>query len=111
MTTIEFFTVGEKITGFSSKGHSGYGEAGADIVCAAITSAIRLTERTLNDVMGVGARVKVQEDNTRIVLELAAGSISNMEAQSVLTGLMLHLSDLCDEYPGYRELLEVEKHA
>ena len=107
MTTIEFFTVGEKITGFSSKGHSGYG----DIVCAAITSAIRLTERTLNDVMGVGARVKVQEDNTRIVLELAAGSISNMAAQSVLTGLMLHLSDLCDEYPGYLEVLEVEKHA
>lgn len=34
-----------------------------------------------------------------------------MAAQSVLTGLMLHLSDLCDEYPGYLEVLEVEKHA
>lgn len=111
MTTIEFFTLGEKITGFSSNGHSGYGEAGTDIVCAAITSAIRLTERTLNDVMGLGARVKVQEENARIVLELTAGSLSNTAAQSVLAGLMLHLSDLCDEYPGYLEVLEVEKHA
>ena len=111
MTTIEFVTLGEKITGFSSNGHSGYGEAGAAIVCAAITSAIRLTERTLNDVMGLGAPVKVQEENARIVLALPAGSLSNTAAQSVLTGLMLHLSDLCDEYPGYLEVLEVEKHA
>ena len=35
---------GDRITGFEARGHSGYAEAGADIVCAAVTSAIRLVE-------------------------------------------------------------------
>ena len=41
------------MTGFTCKGHSGYAEAGSDIVCAAITSAIRMTECALNDVLGL----------------------------------------------------------
>ena len=44
MTTVTFRMEGDRITGFDSKGHSGYAEAGSDIVCAAITSAIRLVE-------------------------------------------------------------------
>ena len=42
MTTITFYSQGSRVTGFEVKGHSGYAEAGADIVCAAITSAVRL---------------------------------------------------------------------
>ena len=36
MTRCEFFTEDDRITGFSVSGHSGYSEAGSDIVCAAI---------------------------------------------------------------------------
>ena len=50
-----------RITGFDVQGHSGYAEAGADIVCAAITSAVRLVEATVNDVLGLAASVKVRE--------------------------------------------------
>ncbi|MDD5932654.1 MAG: ribosomal-processing cysteine protease Prp, partial [Oscillospiraceae bacterium] len=50
MTTITFRMEGDRIVGFDSQGHSGYAEAGEDIVCAAITSAIRLVEATINDV-------------------------------------------------------------
>ena len=56
MTTIAFLTEGSRITGFDVKGHSGYAEAGEDIVCAAITSAVRLTEATVNDIFGLAAR-------------------------------------------------------
>ena len=41
MTTVTFRMEGDRITGFDSQGHSGYAESGSDIVCAAITSAIR----------------------------------------------------------------------
>ena len=41
MTTVTFLTEGKRIIGFDAKGHSGYAEAGSDIVCAAITSAVR----------------------------------------------------------------------
>ncbi|MEI3383901.1 MAG: ribosomal-processing cysteine protease Prp [Dysosmobacter sp.] len=61
MTTITFRSQGSRITGFDVQGHSGYAEAGADIVCAAITSAVRLVETTVNDVLGSAASVKVAE--------------------------------------------------
>ncbi|MFR8292509.1 MAG: ribosomal-processing cysteine protease Prp [Dysosmobacter welbionis] len=55
MTTVVFRMEGDRITGFEARGHSGYAEAGADIVCAAVTSAIRLVEATVNDVLGLYA--------------------------------------------------------
>ena len=49
---------GDRITGFEARGHSGYAEAGADNVCAAVTSAIRLVEATVNAVLGLAASVR-----------------------------------------------------
>ena len=73
MTTITFRMEGDRITGFDSTGHSGYAEAGADIVCAAITSAIRLVEATVNDVLGLAASVKVREQDASISMRLPGG--------------------------------------
>ena len=64
---------GDRITGFEARGHSGYAEAGADIVCAAVTSAIRLVEATVNDVLGLAASVKVREQDASISLHLPGG--------------------------------------
>ena len=60
MTEVTFHTEASRIVGFEVKGHSGYAEEGEDIVCAAITSAVRLTEATINDVLGLEASVKVR---------------------------------------------------
>ena len=59
MTRVEFFSEGDKITGFCCQGHSGYAESGADIVCAAVSTAVTFAETTITDVLGVrveGAR-------------------------------------------------------
>ena len=58
MTTVTFRSQGSRVIGFDVQGHSGYADAGADIVCAAITSAVRLVETTVNDVLGVAASIK-----------------------------------------------------
>ena len=63
MTTITFQSQGSRVIGFDVQGHSGYAEAGADIVCAAVTSAVRLVETTVNDVLGLAASVKVRESD------------------------------------------------
>ena len=55
MTTVTFHMEGERICGFDALGHSGYAEAGCDIVCAAVTSAVRLVDATVNDVLGLAA--------------------------------------------------------
>ncbi len=106
MTRCEFTTVDDRITGFSISGHSGYAEAGADIVCASITSAVRLAEATINDVCGAKAKVRVKDD-ARITLTLPASCDEEDSVQAVLAGLLLYLAELRDEYPDYIEVLEV----
>ena len=56
MTRCEFYTQDDRITGFSVSGHSGYAEAGKDIVCAAVSAAVAMAEATINDVCGAKAR-------------------------------------------------------
>ena len=108
MTRVTFRTEGDRITGFDSRGHSGYAEAGSDIVCAAVTSAIRLVEATVNDVLGLAASVKVRAQDASISLRLPGGLDPTAEStcQSLLTGLMVYFAQLHDEYPDNIEVLE-----
>ena len=51
MTTVAFFRSPEfGLIGFEADGHSGFAEAGSDIVCAALSA---LTEATLNGIVNV----------------------------------------------------------
>ena len=97
----------ERIAGFSVSGHSGYAEAGQDIVCAAISAAVGMAEATINDVCGAKAKVRVKEEDARITLTLPASCDEEESVQAVLAGLLLYLCNLRDEYPDYIEVLEV----
>ena len=108
MTTVKFLTEGKRITGFDVAGHSGFADAGTDIVCAAITSAVRLTEATINDIFGLAATVKVREKSGSISLRLPGGLSDRDEhaVQGLLSGLMLYFTELRDEDPDNIEVLE-----
>ena len=108
MPTVTFLTEDARIIGFDVQGHSGWGESGEDIVCAAITSAVRLVEATVNDVMGLCAAVKVREADASISLRLPGGLANTAEStcQNLLTGLMVYLAQLHDEYPDNIEVME-----
>ncbi len=107
MTRCEFFTEDDRITGFSVSGHSGYAEAGSDIVCAAISTAVTMAEATINDVCGAKAKVRVKEEDARITLTLPTSCDEEETVQAVLSGLMLTLISLREDYPDYIEVLEV----
>ena len=107
MTRCEFFTEDDRITGFSVSGHSGYAEAGSDIVCAAITAIVRMAEATINDVCGAKAKVRVKDADNRITLMLPTSCDEEESVQAVLAGMMLYLVDLKDQYPDFIEVLEV----
>ena len=108
MTTVVFRMEDDRISGFEAKGHSGYAEAGEDIVCAAVTSAVRLVETTVNDVLGLAASVKIREQDASISLRLPGGLDETTEevCQSLMTGLMVYFTQLHDEYPDNIEVLE-----
>ena len=97
----------DRITGFSVSGHSGYAEAGSDIVCAAISAAVTMAEATINDVCGAKAKVRVKEEDARITLTLPASCDEEETVQAALSGLMLTLLNIKEDYEDYIEVLEV----
>ena len=107
MTRCEFFTEDERITGFSVSGHSGYAEAGSDIICAAISAVVTMAEATINEVCGAKAKVRVKEEDARVTLTLPASCDEEESVQAVLAGMMLTLLSMRDDYPDYIEVLEV----
>ena len=107
MTRCEFFMEDGRITGFSVSGHSGYAEAGSDIVCAAVSAVVTMAEATINDVCGAKAKVRVKDDQARITLTLPASCDEEESVQAVLSGMMLTLISLREDYPDYIEVSEV----
>ena len=97
----------ERITGFSVSGHSGYAEAGSDIVCAAVSTAVTMAEATINEVCGAKAKVRVKEQDARVTLTLPASCDEEETVQAVLAGLMLTFLSIQEDYPDYIEVLEV----
>ena len=105
MTRCEFFREGDRITGFSVSGHSGYAEAGSDIVCAAVSAVVTMAEATINDVLGAKAKVRVKDEQARISLTLPTSCDEEESVQAVLTGMMLTLCGMRDDYPDYIEVV------
>ena len=109
MTTVTFYSEGSRLTGFELKGHSGYAPQGEDIVCAALTSAVRLTECAVNDVLGLEAPVKVRDKDALISLKLPKTLDPDSEStcQTILAALMVHCVQLAEEYPENISVMEV----
>ena len=107
MIRCEFFTEGERITGFSVSGHSGDAEAGADLVRAAVSAVVTMAQATINEVCGAKAKVRVKGEQARVTLMLPAVCDEEDTVQAVLAGMMLTLCSMRDDYPDYIEVLEV----
>ena len=107
MTRCEFFMEDDRITGFTVYGHSGYSESGSDIVCAAISAIVTMAEATINDVCGAKAKVRVKDEDARVTLMLPSSCDEEDTVQAVLSGMLVTLLSLKEDYPDYIEVLEV----
>ena len=97
----------DRITGFSVSGHSGYSEAGTDVVCAAISAVVTMAEATINDVCGAKAKVRVKDEDARVTLMLPSSCDEEETVQAVLSGMLVTLLSFREQYPDYIEVLEV----
>lgn len=96
MISVEFFTASDGgLTGYQIKGHGG-GVAGADIVCASVSSAAYMTANTITEVLHVNASAAVDEDGEMFVRipkrDIAA-------CRDILAGFKLHMLALEEQYP------------
>lgn len=110
MITVTFQTEGSRLIGFTVQGHSGLACQGEDILCAAVTSVVRLAECAVNDVLGLQAAVKVKEKDASISLKLPGGlgETNETTCQTLLAALMVYLVQLQEEYPENIIVLDME---
>ena len=94
-----------RYTGFEVKGHSGYAEAGSDIVCAAVSILTTTCVNAMESVAGVVPQLSGGKDG-----ELGAMLPSGLPAdklhdwQVLLRALGQGLTDLSEGYPRYVRL-------
>ena len=103
MTEVVFTERGGKLTGFEVSGHTGLFEAGKDILCAAVSSAVYLTANTITDVLHIPAEVAVDDASMRLTLPDAFAD----QAEAVMQGLRLHLRELSRQY--HRNLIVINR--
>ncbi|HHV32120.1 ribosomal-processing cysteine protease Prp [Caproiciproducens sp. LBM24188] len=94
MIRAEFFIQADgELSGFCVTGHNG--EAGQDILCAAVSSAAYLVANTVTEVIRADAEVAVEDGY--MLVRVASGQLKN--CRSILEGFKLHLQGLEEQYP------------
>jgi len=101
MTKIKFYKNSDMWTRVECAGHSGFAEAGLDIVCASVSTAMQSTILGLIKVVGI-KDLKYTIDNKKAYLyfELPASTSNNAshDAQVLINTLYVTISDLQQGY-------------
>lgn len=106
MTTVQFFKNEKQWIGYNCFGHSGYGHAGEDIICASISTAVQMTATGITKVCNIKAKVIYSEDPAQLSLML--NSPTN-KAKDMIEMLYQTILDLSHQYPKYVKLEVIEK--
>ena len=94
MIKVRFLIGNKQLQGFEISGHAGYAESGKDIICASVSSAVYMAANTITDVICADADAVDGDGRMTVTLNQA-----NEQAQAVLRGLELHLTELSKQYP------------
>ena len=114
MTKIVFFRSDGIFYGFREIGHTGYGESGDDVLCAALSSMTMLLINSINVVFAGELDYTVDEGATKIVVQ-SKSALPEFEGDEkkryAISGLFMsyyiQLNDLVEEYYDYLQV-EVE---
>ena len=96
---------------FEVKGHSGYANSGADIVCAAVSSVTELAINILES-FSVDFKLDIREDSAYVLLEIVQNesNFSKREIiENIVGGYAGYLKQLSGEYPTNIKCILTEK--
>jgi len=94
------------LAGFRVSGHSGYAEAGRDIVCAAVSSAVSMTVNGITEILGAETDLAVDERSATVDMLLKKGS--GRQAEVLIEIFEMHIRSLREQYPKYISLTYLE---
>ena len=116
MTTTIFYKTDGFYYGFEEQGHTGYGEAGDDVLCAALSSMTMLLINAIEVSFACDVDYKIDESTTdiRVIAKSALPKYEKDEKkQYAVSGLIqayfFQLMDLVEEYYEYLDVKEIER--
>jgi len=116
MTTVVFYKTGGIYYGFEEQGHTGYGESGDDVLCAALSSMTMLLINAIEVSFASDVEYTIDEKTTDIKL-IAKAALPKYEKdekkQYAVSGLIqayfFQLMDLVEEYYEFLDVKEIER--
>ena len=116
MTTITFYKTDGVYYGFEEKGHTGYGESGDDVLCAALSSMTMLIINAIEISYASSVDYTIDEKTTDIRL-IAKSALPKYESDEkkryAVSGLIqayfFQLMDLVEDYYEFLDVKEIEK--
>ena len=116
MTKVVFFRNDGIFYGFREQGHTGYGEEGYDILCAALSSMSMLIINSVNVVFAGELDYTVDEGATEIMVQ-SKSALPEFEEDErkryAISGLFMsyyiQLNDLMEEYYDYLQVEIIDK--
>ena len=116
MTTITFYKTDGFYYGFEEKGHTGYGESGDDVLCAALSSMTMLliNASEISYASNVDYTIDEKTTDIRVIAKSALPKYeSDEKRQYAISGLIqayfFQLMDLVEVYYEFLDVKEVEK--
>ena len=116
MTKITFFKRDGVFFGFRENGHTGFGEEGDDVLCAAISAMTMLIINTVEISYASNVDYTIDEETTNIRL-ICKSALPKFEAddnkQFAISGLIqayfYQLMDLVEDYYEYLDVKEIQR--
>ena len=115
MTKLVFFRSDGIFYGFEEQGHTGYGQEGDDIICAALSAMTMLIVNAIEVSYDSNIDYSIDEQTAEITV-LAKAALPECEedekkqyaVSGLLNGLYLQLTDMLEDYYDYIEVEVVE---
>ena len=116
MTTITFYKADGFYYGFEEQGHTGYGESGDDVLCAALSGMVMMLINAIEVAYASSVEYTIDEKTTdiRVIARSALPKFEKDEKkQFAVSGLMqayfLQLMDLYEDNYKFLDVKEIER--
>ncbi len=116
MTKLVFFRSGGVFYGFEEQGHTGYGEEGNDILCAALSAMTMLIINTVEVAYASSIDFTIDEETTNIRVrskaalpEFEEDELKRYAVSGIFLAYYKQIEDMLEEYYDYLDVSIVDR--
>ena len=116
MTKLVFFRTGGVFYGFEEQGHTGYGEEGDDVLCAALSAMTMLIINTVEVAYASSIDFTIDEETTNIKVRSKAAlpeyeedELKRYAVSGIFLAYYKQIEDMLEEYYDYLDVSVVDR--